>query len=537
MTSSIQLSNGNYLQGIEKKSTLVEIVYLFQRSPNLDNYRITSKLDHISFKIGDFHFVKLYTRNITYLGNPHPQNKKRFQLPNKWNKLLHDPKCLLTGVYSLNDNLILVILFNPNHIKNKNNQSSVHVSVEELRSTYYQSRHYKKDKKGNEYLMVNLSEFECFLEYLKSIFNDTDNNEYLFEKILGYFRDTKYHLNNILQEFSISAEFLKSNIPLDNVDLNQKVILTHVQYLKICNYFHKHKPIVLKESNHKESQNILFYNFIKECIRKKKTVYQITTELCEKFNLSFDESIQIIENYHEIDHDSEQVLIENNRKQEEIFHIGKSYLSKGKSSDIKDQFVRWFSTDYEIRQGSNAFNLYRGISSARFLDRSNRNIAFFIFSSSSYTKAKNHTTKNNLEHNRINIYIDEAFDNSKRVDYMGDGRPGKEWYHHHNQGNNQIINIIRTQLIFPPIFYFDRPNKGELKFLGIYKPVKIEIIKTSYNSTYYSNLKITISRVEQFKSISASWIKSIREKGRLDDLYMQMSTSVNEISDLDQFKI
>ena len=537
MRSSIQVSDGGYHMDSDTKTKISELVNLFEKSPIFNHYNISASKDHISFKINNSQFIKLHPRNITYLGNPHPKNKKRFQVPNKWNEYLYDPMCLFTGVYNQNNNFIFVILFNPNHLNNKNNQSSVHVSVAELRSAFYQKRHYKKDNNGNEFLMVNLSELGCFIEYLKSIFNTPNYPSSYFEKILTYFRSTEYHLDNIIEEFSTTIEFLKSNINFDNIDFNENMKFTQILYQKIYKYYNLDPQPIMNETHNPEFQNSSFYVFIKKCRHENKNSYQISTELCEKFKLSFDESIRILEKFHSVNHESEPVCVEQNEIQEEIFNIGEYFFSKGKSNHVNDQFVRWFSTDNEISQGSNAFNVYRGISSARFLDQKDRKIAFFIFSSSSYTKEKNTNFTNNEGYSRINIYSDKASENLDLVEYMGDGRPGKEWFHHHNHGNNQIIDIIRTQLSFPPIFYFDRQNKGELKFLGIYKPIKIEIIETHYNMSYFSNLKITISRIQHLKSINASWIKRIREQGVIDNLYEQMLTPVKDIVTSEQLKI
>jgi hypothetical protein len=76
--------------------------------------------------------INLLVKNVTYLGNPHPINKKRIQIPESWKDYLDLVNTILCGVYSGPKEIFIVVFANKEYIAKSLNQSSAHVDVNEI---------------------------------------------------------------------------------------------------------------------------------------------------------------------------------------------------------------------------------------------------------------------------------------------------------------------------------------------------------------------------------------------------------------------
>lgn len=99
-------------------------------------------------------------RNITYMGNPHALDRKRIQIP-KWFQDFYFTmrpvfsNIRLIGVYTFDDTNIFVEFNLDDYFQNNINNSSAHVSVDDLRESFTINYYRKKDKNNNKITVIN----------------------------------------------------------------------------------------------------------------------------------------------------------------------------------------------------------------------------------------------------------------------------------------------------------------------------------------------------------------------------------------------
>lgn len=99
-------------------------------------------------------------RRITYLGNPHPLDKKRIQMPKWFQELYLDKrpyvnKIRLFGIYVYHNNVIYVEFDSDDYLLNTINNSSAHVSINDLKESYSSKVYNKIDKNNNIIKIIN----------------------------------------------------------------------------------------------------------------------------------------------------------------------------------------------------------------------------------------------------------------------------------------------------------------------------------------------------------------------------------------------
>lgn len=128
------------------------------------------------------HFI--LTKNITYLGHPHPSYKKRIQLPNYYKdiyiKLNNNINSFVhfIGVYKFDEVEIMVSFKPSNYINNKFNNSSAHVYSFDIQKAQEEGVFIKIDSFGNR---IDLIKFEKFEDYINGDLK-TSNEILIFEK-------------------------------------------------------------------------------------------------------------------------------------------------------------------------------------------------------------------------------------------------------------------------------------------------------------------------------------------------------------------
>ncbi len=93
--------------------------------------------------------VKLFVKQITYLGNPHAIFKKRIQISKGWSEELKSENSFLIGLYKYNSTIIYTIFDKKNYINRVTNNSSAHVYTIDLLKAQEQNVFSKKDNFGN----------------------------------------------------------------------------------------------------------------------------------------------------------------------------------------------------------------------------------------------------------------------------------------------------------------------------------------------------------------------------------------------------
>lgn len=107
--------------------------------------------------------INILVKNVTYLGSPHPDYKKRIQIPGKWKQYLNKVNTILCGIYSGPTEPFVVVFANLNFVQNKLNQSSAHVFTNDIVRANQNGVSSKVDSRGNYILVLSLSEFKKYL--------------------------------------------------------------------------------------------------------------------------------------------------------------------------------------------------------------------------------------------------------------------------------------------------------------------------------------------------------------------------------------
>lgn len=89
------------------------------------------------------------------MGRPHPEHKKRIQIPGTWQGYLQDPDTLLLGAYRYKSEYLFVSFGTEKYAHNRLNNSSAHVYSMDLLHGAEDGRFEKIDAKGNRIVVVN----------------------------------------------------------------------------------------------------------------------------------------------------------------------------------------------------------------------------------------------------------------------------------------------------------------------------------------------------------------------------------------------
>lgn len=118
----------------------------------------------------------ILSKNVTYLGHPHPFFKKRIQIPGTWRQHMSSPKTIILGVYTQSKHKqegseLIVLYANTDFITKKANNSSAHIYTTDLKKADSEGYFSKVDKKNNFVQVFTRNKFDKFL---KNLANDTN---------------------------------------------------------------------------------------------------------------------------------------------------------------------------------------------------------------------------------------------------------------------------------------------------------------------------------------------------------------------------
>lgn len=132
--------------------------------------------------------IHVLIKNVTYLGHPHPIHKKRIQIPNEWGAYLNLSNTLLCGIYSGIDEDMFVVFANINFISHKLNQSSAHVTSNDILQAKLHGASSKFDKNGNLIQVFTEQRFEYYLKDYSHALPGLSSVEDLFiwQQTFGY---------------------------------------------------------------------------------------------------------------------------------------------------------------------------------------------------------------------------------------------------------------------------------------------------------------------------------------------------------------
>ena len=179
------LKNGEIISDYDEKLTTSEIydiykeMFLNETHKDRKQYIVYGK-------------IALLTANVTYLGHPHPEFKKRIQLKTYYTDYVasntkHGLKTLYVGIYSYKKTRLFVVFEPTTYQDKKSHNSSAHVYSMNLQYAQKAGDFTKTDYFGN---IIHIFKPDLFKEYIKqlaNIPNYTLSYDDILKEIYNYF--------------------------------------------------------------------------------------------------------------------------------------------------------------------------------------------------------------------------------------------------------------------------------------------------------------------------------------------------------------
>jgi len=207
--------------------------------------------------------IKLFVKQITYLGNPHSLFKKRIQISRGWNKYLEDSNAFLLGIYKYKETIIYTFFDKSNFIKRNTNNSSAHVSTFDLFNASQYGIFTKKDIRGNRIICIKRENIKDFLIQII-------NNEDLSRKEISLFEEFKNTLKKHYCGIDCFEEMISNNY---RNKFQPEWFGFFIEYKFECflNSNHNYKSICCFQSNKSKNDIDLDLNFNNKFLGDLKT--------------------------------------------------------------------------------------------------------------------------------------------------------------------------------------------------------------------------------------------------------------------------
>ena len=132
----------------------------------------------------------IFSKNISYLGIPHPIHKKRIQIPLNFKDVFYENKrknikTLLIGVYSYKNTLLFCDFDTSTYINNKSHNSSAHVYSIDLLNGMRNGYFSKIDIRHNMITVFNSDNIERYLNY--KLFDEETGTVEVFDTLDDFF--------------------------------------------------------------------------------------------------------------------------------------------------------------------------------------------------------------------------------------------------------------------------------------------------------------------------------------------------------------
>ena len=148
--------------------------------------------------------IKIYVKQITYLGHPHLAFKKRIQISRGWQIGLKEENAYLMGVYKYKETILYAIFDKKNFVTRVTNNSSAHVSTFDLLNAQQKGIFTKKDIRGNVITCVRK-------DLIKIVFSKIVSNESVLCQEILLFENFKLSLNSIYHGIECYTELISNN--------------------------------------------------------------------------------------------------------------------------------------------------------------------------------------------------------------------------------------------------------------------------------------------------------------------------------------
>jgi len=148
--------------------------------------------------------IKLFVKQITYLGHPHLAFKKRIQISKGWQVGLSEENAYLLGIYKYKDTILYTIFDKKNFVTRFTNNSSAHVSTFDLLNAQQKGLFTKQDIRGNIITCVRKDLINYVLSKIVS-------NESILSKEILLFEDFKLTLKSFYHGIECYSELISKN--------------------------------------------------------------------------------------------------------------------------------------------------------------------------------------------------------------------------------------------------------------------------------------------------------------------------------------
>lgn len=177
---------------IYSSNQLIDIIKQYFKVVFIENKTLVADFNNNTFAI--------YVKNVSYLGNPHPDFKKRVQL----GKTFKD-KCdyfknrgipmIILGIYHYGNNLVFVDFNNEKYSNNKSNNSSAHVLTSDIQIATIKGYYSKIDARENKVTCFTSDNISKFLKI--KFGEDKDNIRSIVSICDDFFKTLSLEWNGI----------------------------------------------------------------------------------------------------------------------------------------------------------------------------------------------------------------------------------------------------------------------------------------------------------------------------------------------------
>ena len=178
------LENGAIVEGCDQIITRKSIYESF-----VDIFKTDCRKDRNQYVL--YGKIGVLAANVTYLGNPHPINKKRMQLKKYYQDYVKENKnknlfTIFVGIYTYEKTRLYVVFEPWTYVLKDLNNSSAHVYSANLQSAQREGKFFKIDRLGNKIHIFNAEFFEKYVKSLIGRGAAPSTYENIMELLKGY---------------------------------------------------------------------------------------------------------------------------------------------------------------------------------------------------------------------------------------------------------------------------------------------------------------------------------------------------------------